>query len=292
VRFPACRTGAVTARVRVPARRSRQGWIWGVGAGAAAALALILVLVGTGRAPAIPRGLVAIVAGQATVPVPMEGETATRIARKLSVVHADTQAVWRHLFRARLGRDYVAPEFVMFSRNTPTPCADAHGASGPFYCAANRFTAFDLVFFDTLAQRAAEEADIGLALVVAQIAGSHVQQELAILRDVEQRRVGLGAAARRETELAVALQADCLAGVWARRAEARIGPVEAGRYGAVMSAVRAVAQEVQQRGHTAPTSYNAYHLGGIAERETAFVAGYRAGELRDCLSEGLAGNLF
>jgi predicted metalloprotease len=258
----------------------------------AAALALILALVGTGRAPAIPRALVEIVAGAPTVPVPMGGETATLIARKLSVVHADTQAVWRHLFRARLGRPYVAPEFVMFSRNTPTPCADAHGASGPFYCAANRFTAFDLVFFDTLAQRAAETADLGLALVVAQIAGSHVQQELAILRDVEQRRVGQGAAARRETELAVALQADCLAGIWARKAEARIGPVEPGRYGEVMTAVRTVAQELQQRGHTAPTSYNAYHLGEIAEREAAFATGYRAAELRDCLSEGLRGNLF
>jgi hypothetical protein len=258
----------------------------------AAALALFLALVGTGRAPAIPRALVEIVAGAPTVPVPMGGETATLIARKLSVVHADTQAVWRQVFGARLGRAYVAPEFVMFSRNAPTPCADAHGASGPFYCAANRFTAFDLVFFDTLARRAAEDADLGLALVVAQIAGSHVQQELAILRDVEQRRVGQGAAARRETELAVALQADCLAGIWARKAEGRIGPVEPGRYGAVMTAVRTVAQELQQRGHTAPTSYNAYHLGEIAEREAAFATGYRAADLRDCLSEGLRGNLF
>ena len=104
MRFPARRTRPVTARARVPARRSRQGWLWGVGAGAAAALALILALVGTGRTPAIPRALVEMVAGAPTVPVPMGGETATRIARKLSVVHADTQAVWRQMFRARLGR--------------------------------------------------------------------------------------------------------------------------------------------------------------------------------------------
>lgn len=282
----------MTARARVPARRSRQGLYWGAAAGMAAAVVLFLALAGSGRGPAIPLALVEIVAGRPTVPVPMSGETATGIARRLSVVHADTQAVWRHLFRVRLGRPYEAPEFVMFSRNTPTPCADAYGATGPFYCAANRFTAFDLVFFDTLARAGAENADLGLALVVAQIAGSHVQQELAILRDVEQRTVVLGAAERRALELSVALQADCLAGVWARKAEGRIGPVQAGRYGAVMGVVRRVAQELQQRGHTAPTSYNAYHLGGIAEREAAFAAGYRAGELRDCLSEGLRGNLF
>jgi uncharacterized protein len=191
----------------------------------------------------------------------------------------------------RLGRNYAEPELVLYSRRTPTPCADADGATGPFYCAADRFAAYDLVFFDGLDEALGSDSPRATPLLVAQIAASHVQNLLGILRDVERLRLRSDAATRAATDLRVALQADCLAGVWARRAGSRLGPVQPGGYAAVVAAAREIAVELEGRGHTAPSSYAALHLGAPEEREAGFAAGYERGALEDCLAPGLGGQL-
>jgi len=248
----------------------------------------VLVLPQAGKATASRSGSSE---GSSVLPTPLGGVTAEGIARRLTVAYRDTQAVWHEYFAARLGRLYHRPELVFFSRTMPSPCAGARVVSGPFYCRHNHYAAFDLVFFDALLLRLGPGGGKGLALIVARITASHVQSELLILRDAERRRATMGPGDRARLDLAVTLQADCLAGVWARRAESRIGQLPEGAFGRALEAARSTAAELEAHGQGPPASQNPFQIGSLVERDAAFERGYTAGDLADCLAPGLQGSL-
>ena len=239
---------------------------------AVAAGALSLVALGGawswGRLhPEVPeRGMTAAVAAEAPA-----------VLRRTEVAFADVQAVWH-----RLDPRYGMAPVEFFTGATPTVCAGGVAVSGPFYCPQTGAAAFDLRFLAELGDRLQAQRDLGLALVAARLAAEHLQRETGVLDAAALRMVGERRTGRAAITGALALQADCLAGVWAAQASTRIGPVPGGFWGQLVWSWRNVAEEMQAEGRRAPEGFDPFATGSREDREAAFAQGYAGGELAAC----------
>jgi len=127
------------------------------------------------------------------------------------VVLADTEDVWAREFE-RVGRQYVEPALVIYSRQYPTACGMGDARMGPFYCPADRKIYIDLTFYDELAHTFDAPGDFAQAYVIAHEVGHHVQNLLGISAQVAAMR---GRPEFNQYSVRQELQADYLAGVWA-----------------------------------------------------------------------------
>jgi predicted metalloprotease len=269
---------AATATAPGTARTRSRRRLAGLALAAVVAVAGGLAWVHARPAPA-PEGRAAAFGAAPT----LAGAEAERLARRVAAVHADVGKLWTDDFRWRLGRSYTPAALVTFVGARPGLCAGAGARSGPHYCAAERTLAIDLGFAGRLEQQLRAEGARAVALVVARYGAEHVQAELAILGDAERRMRDLPAAERRRLERALLLQADCLTGLWARRAAAALGEVEPGAWARVLEGARLATP--------AAAEASGLDQAPAAEREAAFAAGHAAGSLRACLTPGLAGVL-
>jgi predicted metalloprotease len=65
----------------------------------------------------------------------------------VSVTLRDTEVIWTEVFKQQLGRTYNPATLVLFKGSTQSPCGGASGASGPFYCPADKKAYLDTSFF-------------------------------------------------------------------------------------------------------------------------------------------------
>jgi len=133
--------------------------------------------------------------------------------RFVTVVLADTERVWQNEFQ-RIGRQYREPELVVYQDKYPTACGMGDARMGPFYCPADQKVYIDLSFYDELAREFNAPGDFAQAYVIAHEVGHHVQNLLGISDQVNARR---GQRDFNEYSVRLELQADYLAGVWARQ---------------------------------------------------------------------------
>jgi predicted metalloprotease len=199
------------------------------------------------------------------------------ILRRTEVAFADAQAVWH-----RLDPRYGMASVEFFTAATPTPCAGGVAVSGPFYCPESGAAAFDLRFLADLGDRLQRQRDLGLALVAARLAAEHLQRETGVLDAAAVRMVGQRRAGRAAIAGGLALQADCLAGVWAAQAAGRIGAVAPGFWGQLVWSWRNVAEATREAGGRAPEGFDPFASGTRDERAAAFAQGYAAGGLAGC----------
>ena len=111
-----------------------------------------------------------------------------RAAEFSAQVLATTEEVWGQIFPRQVGRDYMPPVMVLYSGVTQSPCGGASGATGPFYCPADRKAYLDTEFFSTLSRELGARGDFAAAYVIAHEVAHHVQNELGILGQVNERR--------------------------------------------------------------------------------------------------------
>ena len=153
------------------------------------------------------------------------GAPSDDMGRFLSAILGSTEVEWKDTF-AQAGKTYEPPTLVMFSGATQSACGFAQAAMGPFYCPIDQKVYLDTRFFQDL-ERRFRACDIGSktcqfsqAYVVAHEIGHHVQNQLGILTKVQEAQSGMDKAEANALQVRVELQADCLAGVWANRAQA------------------------------------------------------------------------
>src|SRR4029079_2403744 len=127
----------------------------------------------------------------------------------VAVVLGDTEDVWHGVFRDQLGREYQEPRLGLFSGAIDSGCGFAQAAVGPFYCPQDHKVYIDLAFYDELQRRFGAPGDFAQAYVNAHEVGHHVQNLHGLL--------GRGEV----SSVPIELQADCLAGAWARSADTR-----------------------------------------------------------------------
>ncbi len=201
--------------------------------------------------------------------------------RFVAQVLGETEQVWSAEF-ARHGRRYEEPTLVLFSGATQSGCGYAQSQVGPFYCPADSRIYIDLDFMAELQSRLRAGGDFAAAYIVAHEVGHHVQNLLGILGNVDRQRRGLGEAASNNLQVRVELQADCLAGLWARRAHEARQILEQGDIEEGLNAAAAVGDDRLQRagrGHVAPETFT---HGSSEQRVRWFRRGLDSGRLDAC----------
>lgn len=109
--------------------------------------------------------------------------------------------------------EYTEATFTTFTGGIQTGCGSASSQVGPFYCPPDNGVFLDLDFFSTLTnQLGAKGGDFAEAYVIAHEYGHHVQNLTGQMERVKSRQ-GADSDA-----VALELQADCYAGVWAKNA--------------------------------------------------------------------------
>jgi predicted metalloprotease len=190
----------------------------------------------------------------------------------VSTVLASTEDAWHEIFRER-GARYEEPKLVLFSGAVESGCGFAESAMGPFYCPADRRVYIDLSFLADLKTRFGAPGDFAQAYVIAHEVGHHVQNITGELRRDERSN-----AASVRTEL----KADCLAGVWANRANAKSKILEPGDVEEGLGAAAAVGDDRLQKrsqGYVVPESFT---HGSSAQRVAAFKRGLESGNVSAC----------
>ena len=204
-----------------------------------------------------------------------------RLARFVSTVLADTEDVWHGVFR-QAGGSYQEPRLVLFRGATPTACGTGQAAMGPFYCPADQKVYIDLGFYETLQSRLGAPGDFAQAYVIAHEVGHHVQNLLGISEKVQAARQRAGERQANELSVRLELQADCLAGVWAKNADAARGILEAGDVEEALRAASAIGDDTLQKqaqGYAVPDSFT---HGSAEQRVRWFKRGMDAGQLAAC----------
>lgn len=162
----------------------------------------------------------------------------------------------------------------MFERSVSTACGTASSAVGPFYCPGDEKIYLDLSFFQELSQRLGASGDFAQAYVIAHEVGHHVQHLLGTMQRINNRD--------NEQSVRLELQADCYAGIWAKRAEDMKQILEEGDLDEAMAAAAAVGDDrlqMQSQGYVVPDSFT---HGSAEQRMTWFKRGFAANDLGAC----------
>lgn len=251
----------------------RGAGIGGVGAVVVLLLGLFLgvdvspLLQGTGDAPGTPAEL--------TAQERAAGEF-------VSVTLADTEEVWTSVFREQLDATYTPTVLVLFKGATQSPCGGASGATGPFYCPLDRKVYLDTEFFATMERQLGAKGDFAAAYVVAHEVGHHVQDELGILGKTTDVRRRVSDAQGNEISVRVELQADCLAGIWARQASDIFGTIEPGDFEEALMAARQIGDDTLQRNAGQRPMPHTFTHGTSEQRQRWFATGLQSGQIADC----------
>lgn len=195
----------------------------------------------------------------------------------VKVVLAETEDVWNQVF-AKSGQNYAEPTLVLFSGQVQSACGGATSASGPFYCPGDQKLYIDLSFYDELSQRFGAPGDFAMAYVVAHEVGHHIQTLMGTSQKMGQLRGSLGKEEYNRYSVAMELQADFMAGVWAHHVQGK-NLLEAGDVEEALRAANAIGDDrlqQQAQGHVVPESFT---HGSSEQRMYWFRRGYESGDL-------------
>jgi uncharacterized protein len=200
----------------------------------------------------------------------------------VSVVLADTEEVWANIFSEQLSRPYVPATLVLFKDVTASPCGDASGATGPFYCPGDQKIYLDTAFFETMQRDLGAKGDFAMAYVVAHEVAHHVQAELGILGQANEIRSQSDTKTSNEISVRIELQADCLSGLWARAAEAQFGSIEKGDFAEALDAAKRIGDDTLQRNAGQRPMPHTFTHGTSAQRARWFDIGLKAASINAC----------
>ena len=218
---------------------------------------------------------------QRQLPAGQAGLQEDEARRFISRVLAETEQVWNEAFQS-LGRRYEEPVLVLYSGATRSGCGAAQAQVGPFYCPADKRVYIDLDFMGRLLRQLNAPGDFAAAYIVAHEVGHHVQNELGVLEKVEGLKRRTDQRTANELQVRVELQADCLAGLWAKRAHDARRILEAGDIEEGFRAAAAVGDDTLQRksqGHVQPETFT---HGSSEQRLRWFRRGLETGQLSSC----------
>ena len=207
-----------------------------------------------------------------------ESAPEAELAAVAGVTLAETEVTWNRLF----GGKYPAPTMVMFNELTPSACGMGQAAMGPFYCPLDQKVYLDLSFFQELDQKFGAPGDFAQAYVIAHEVGHHVQNLTGTAQQVQklQQRARSKAEAN-QYSVALELQADCYAGVWARDAAPRLNitqqDIDEG-----LRAATAIGDDTLQRATQGRVVPDAFTHGTSEQRARWLKVGMESGDPNAC----------
>lgn len=195
-----------------------------------------------------------------------------------SVTLADNENIWSKIFRDN-NLQYEKPKMVIFNTPTQSPCGMASEQTGPFYCPADRKIYLSLSFFNELTQRLGAHGDFAFAYVISHEVAHHIQNLLGTTSKMRQMQSRTDEVGANRLSVALELQADFLAGVWAHYNQTLNNALEDGDIEEAMSAANAVGDDrlqKQAQGYVVP---DAFTHGTSEQRMYWFKKGYTTGDL-------------
>ncbi len=203
-------------------------------------------------------------------------------AKFMSQVLRSTEQVWGDVFR-EAGKTYQPTTLHLYTESERTACGQGDAAMGPFYCPADRKVYLDMTFFNVMSQRLGAPGQFAQAYVVAHEVGHHVQNLLGISDKVDAARQRATEAQGNALSVRLELQADCFAGVWAKRSQAvSTWRLEQGDIETALNAASQIGDDTLQRksrGQVVPESFT---HGTSAQRVGWFKRGFESGSPDQC----------
>jgi predicted metalloprotease len=254
------------------------GGFGGGGLGIVGFLILLVISLVTGRnyiGAYFSSGGAAHTQQSAPRPVSPQDDRAGQFA---SFVLGDVQDTWTQIL-ARDNIRYPRAHMVLFRDYTRSGCGTAQSSTGPFYCPADQKVYLDLGFWDEL-KRFGASGDFAQAYVIAHEIGHHVQNVIGIERKVRAMQAQ-NPQARNRLSVAMELQADCFAGVWAHTTTDRQITNEADIKTGLQAAAAVGDDRLQKmgRGYVTPDSFT---HGSSEQRMSWFNRGYTTGKVGAC----------
>ncbi len=242
------------------------GWVFGINP-----MTVLGLLSGGGQG--------AQVATQAPPTAPPAGDPQ---AQFVSRVLRSTEVVWTDVFR-QAGKTYVDPKLTLYRDSYPTACGQGEAAMGPFYCPGDRKVYLDLGFFDTMSTKLGAPGQFAQAYVIAHEVGHHVQNLLGLTDKADAARQRGSEAAGNAISVKIELQADCFAGVWAKRSQQEQGwRLEAGDVDTALNAASQIGDDTLQRKSRGRVVPETFTHGTSAQRVGWFQRGFAGGDWNQC----------
>ena len=211
-----------------------------------------------------------------------QGSPSDQAGAFVDVIGTNIDDVWKTKLQG-----YQPPTVTLYEQGTNTGCGFGQSAMGPFYCPADRHVYLDLAFWqDMETQLGASGADFARAYVIAHEYGHHVQTLTGTsqqVRTAQQRASGEAEANR--YSVALELQADCYAGVWARNAAAVSNgavALEPGDLEEGMRTASAIGDDSLQRRQGGSVRPETFTHGTPAQRVEWLRRGYESGDPASC----------
>jgi hypothetical protein len=249
-----------------------------VGGGIGALVIVVLVLVFGG-----PEAVMQLLGGGAGAPSGEEGRPLTADDQEsefVARVLGSTEDVWGSVF-AQAGQRYQAPELTLFGGSVQSACGFASAASGPFYCPGDRRVYLDTSFFTDLA-RMGGPGDFAAAYVIGHEIGHHVQTLLGTSDQVRAAQSRGNQVEANRIQVAMELQADCFAGVWAHHANQTARVLEPGDVEEGLAAAQAIGDDRLQRDAGRSVTPDSFTHGSSADRQRWLGVGLRSGDPSAC----------
>lgn len=197
----------------------------------------------------------------------VQGPETDAQVRFVGFVFDDAQSFWQRTFAAH-SQLYVQAKIVVFTGSVASACGNASSSVGPFYCGGDERVFIDLDFYNELRTRFGSPGDFAQAYVLAHEVGHHIQN---LTNNMQHG----GDSVRME------LQADCLAGVWAKDAESR-NLLEVGDLDEAFTAASAIGDDRIQEQMTGRVRPETFTHGSAAQRLAALRLGYTTGNAAAC----------
>jgi predicted metalloprotease len=267
--------GAGTGRggLRLPLGRGG-----GLGGGLGAIVIVLLVLVFGG-----PDAVMQLFGGGGTPSSNQTGRPLTandEDSQFVAAILGSTEDIWGGLF-AEAGQRYQVPQLTLFDGAVQSACGYASSAVGPFYCPGDRRVYLDTAFFRDLAALGGP-GDFAAAYVIGHEVGHHVQTLLGTSDQVRAAQARSDEVAANRLQVAMELQADCFAGVWAHHANQRDRVLEPGDVEEGLAAAQAIGDDRLQSNAGRRVTPDSFTHGSSTERQRWLQRGLDSGDPGTC----------
>lgn len=191
--------------------------------------------------------------------------------------------IWRELYPGaatahRLAEPrYESPQLILFSRKVEGACGLALPATGCFYCIREKRLYIDASFLRDIETRNPDVASFARAYVIGHIMAHHIMHLLGISDQVENSRLTVGPADLDRLVTRLELEADYLAGVFARHLDDRFNLIEEEDFDTGLTIVTVLGADLLGKRSAGLEVIESFTHGSSDKRKHWFEKGFKSG---------------
>lgn len=212
---------------------------------------------------------------------PVTSERRVTLEEFAAVILGDTERVWTADFAAR-GETYDPVTLVLHDSTQPSGCGAIDAGNGPAYCSADKRIYLDLAYFDRISTENDVVGDFPPAFIIAHEVAHHIQTQTGDFDRFLDAFVDPDAPPLNRLQIRLELQADCIAGAWAKRADEAFGLLEVGDIEEGITAASTFGADVVQEREQGFIHEASFTHGDSAQRVRWFRKGFDAGDRSAC----------